>query len=1246
MAQQPLTDTLQETLSLFDVGGAPLATSEVADRVGLGRRSAYERLERLVDHGCLETKKVGSSGRVWWRKASSTARADVDWPAAATSLVDDVLDGADVGVFVLDGTNEVRWINAATERYFGLDRERVIGADKRRLVEETIAETVDDGAAFTETVVSLYEGDAGREEFECRVTAGEGREERWLEHRSEPIESGAFAGGRVELYYDVTERKRTQLELAEEHRQFESLVTAVEEYAICKLDPDGHVETWNTGAEQIKGYDADEILGEHVETFYTAADREAGVPEQTLATAAEQGTVEAEGWRVAADGSRFWATVTITAIRDDDGELEGYAKVTRDMTERREREQALRRERDLTARLFETAPVRLAIFDTDGSLDRMNSEGREMFGLEADEGSDFDLTDYQFYDEDGTPLDTADHPARTVLSTGEPVSERLVGHDTPADDRRWVRVSAAPLVDDSGALERVVVAGEDVTELKRTAHQLERRRDELEDELREVFDRIDDAFFALDDDWRITHVNEQTTRLVDRPVSDILGRNIWEAFEAATDTNVQRNYERAMETQEPVTFETYYPPLESWFEVNAYPSASGLSVYFRDVTERRERERELEQYERAVETIGDGVYVVDEDREFVLVNDAYCHLTGYDREALLGSHVSVVAPEDGLDRGDALRAELLESDETVGTLEAELATADGGTVPIEARFALFDRGDEGYGSVGVVRDVTERRKRERELRRYESIVETVEDGIYTVSEDGVFTFVNDAHKEMIGFPSTELVGRKAGWLVESGVLDPDVIAQAREMDARLRAGECESSSIEATLSRPDGSTVETEATFNTLTTDGGHERVGVVRDVTDRVERERELERQREQLAALNSLNEAVREVTAAVIEQSTREEIEAAVCTYLADSASYLFAWVGEVDAHAETVSVRTEAGAAGYLDDIVVSVDPDDEYGDGPAGRAFRTGEIQTVSTVSDDQYGPWRDHGAAHDVESAAAIPIGHDGTVYGTLNVYADRQNAFEGQEQAVIAQLGDIVGHAIAAAERKQALLSDEVVELQLVVPDVFAAAMDGEELPGRAQLDHTISVGDGEFIIYGSATDDAVGWLRTLVDAVPPWEALTVHGVSDGEATFELRLTDPPMLSAIASVGGAVERAVIEDGDYRMTVHVPTSVAVRQVVDPIERAYPSVQLRRREQMTKTRDPADRMGAELLADLTDRQRTALETAYHAGFFEWPRAASGEQVASSLSIAPPTFHQHLRKAELAVFQQVFRSGTTDA
>ena len=135
----------------------------------------------------------------------------------------------------------------------------------------------------------------------------------------------------------MTERDRTTSD------RFELLVQSVTDYAIYMLDPEGRVTSWNAGARRFKGYEAEEIIGQHFSRFYTPEEREKEVPRIALETAEREGRFETEGWRVRKDGSRFWANVVIDPIRDPEGNLVGFAKVTRDLTERRAAEEELRR---------------------------------------------------------------------------------------------------------------------------------------------------------------------------------------------------------------------------------------------------------------------------------------------------------------------------------------------------------------------------------------------------------------------------------------------------------------------------------------------------------------------------------------------------------------------------------------------------------------------------------------------------------------------------------------------------------------------------------------------------------------------------------------------------------------------------------------------------------------------------------------------------------------------------------------
>src|SRR2546423_1370436 len=145
------------------------------------------------------------------------------------------------------------------------------------------------------------------------------------------------------------EQANDTLDPSVENRLCSLLIASVQDYAIFMLNPDGKVMTWNEGARLIKGYNRSEIVGQSMSRFYTTEDQQRGRPAELLQEATTNGRVEDEGWRVRKDGSRFWADVVVTALRDDSGKLTGFAKITRDLTERRKAETAIG---ELSGRLF------------------------------------------------------------------------------------------------------------------------------------------------------------------------------------------------------------------------------------------------------------------------------------------------------------------------------------------------------------------------------------------------------------------------------------------------------------------------------------------------------------------------------------------------------------------------------------------------------------------------------------------------------------------------------------------------------------------------------------------------------------------------------------------------------------------------------------------------------------------------------------------------------------------------------
>ncbi len=373
-------------------------------------------------------------------------------------------------IYMMDKDGYVTSWNVGAERLKGYTQEEIIGQHYFRFFRPA-------------------DRDAGKPEMILAKAKAEGRAETegWR-RRKDGTEFWALAvvhairdkSGRhigfAKVTRDMTERRAAQLALAESERRFRLLVQSVVDYAIFMLHPSGLVANWNAGAERIKGYTEAEIVGQHFSRFYTWEDRAAGLPARFLATAAREGRCEVEGWRVRKDGTRFWAAVVIDAIHDESGALIGFAKVTRDFTEQRKAQDALREsERQFRLLMNSVTDYALYMLDLNGIIVRWNTGAERIKGYSADEilGQHFS----KFYPEKDRLAGLPAHSLHLAATQGRFESE---GWRVRKDGTMfWANVVIDPVRDEQGKIIGFAKITRDITDRREAQQALQTAQEQL-----------------------------------------------------------------------------------------------------------------------------------------------------------------------------------------------------------------------------------------------------------------------------------------------------------------------------------------------------------------------------------------------------------------------------------------------------------------------------------------------------------------------------------------------------------------------------------------------------------------------------------------------------------------------------------------------------------------------------------------------------------------------------------------------
>jgi PAS domain S-box-containing protein len=381
-----------------------------------------------------------------------------------------LLESLAEGVVIIDNSGTILLVNTRAEQLFGYRREEIVGKPHSLLIPERFREIHEEHQA------NFFEEPRIRPMGELLNLAG-----RRKDGSEFPVEiSLSFIktiNGTLVMAFvsDITLRKKYESHLRESEELFRTQVECVKDYAIFMLDARGNVLNWNAGAERLKGYHEEEVIGKYFSCFYPEEKRNEGKPEKDLETAQKEGQVEDEGWRVRKDGSRFWADVIIAALHDENGKLRGFSNVTRDITERRRAEKALRFSEARYRALYRDNPTMIAVLDADLAIISVNPFLASHLGYTTDEMLGQSVLD--FFHEDDRPA-VAGH-LRVCLQNPYHAYCWQFRKIRKNGELLWVEEIGQAVYDLNGVINILVVC-QDVTERKRAEAEIERLNTDLE----------------------------------------------------------------------------------------------------------------------------------------------------------------------------------------------------------------------------------------------------------------------------------------------------------------------------------------------------------------------------------------------------------------------------------------------------------------------------------------------------------------------------------------------------------------------------------------------------------------------------------------------------------------------------------------------------------------------------------------------------------------------------------------------
>ncbi|WP_254273621.1 PAS domain S-box protein [Haloarcula marina] len=1059
-------------------------------------RDPSELDDRILSAASTVVEKASDGGGLLAEKAVSAATSSADRREYTIDNALDTIDAeADTDLSVLVDGERVAWSSRPLETLLGSDA-------TGETFYERLASVTKGGYGTDAPVASLRRDPS--EPVTLSVTVD--GDQRWLRCRGHDLPESA---GSHRLFHltDITERVHR-----ESHRELLAVLTKHAQDGLYTLDKHGVIDFCNESFAEMLGYEPAELQGRHAAVTLAPGELERGQRTISELLAADSDETTVDLTFVHRDGTEFEVSIHYTLLRDDDGVYRGLMGVARDVTERKRREHELRRWKELFDGLVENFPNGgVFIFDEEMRYIAAGGEDLDDVGLGAD---DFvGRTPREVFPPENAELLEAAY-ASALNGESDAFEDEFLG--------REYHVQTMPIGSPDGHRMGMGVA-------QNISERVQRERD-LEHSntlLSTLFDALPVGILVEGPDREILTANERFVDLfgISASPSELEGTDCAESVERVSelfaDPEAFRDgIERHLDERDPTVDESFelvdgrtversYLPME-------LPRGNGNLWLYRDVTDRTERQRELERTSErlslALEGADVGIWDWDLESDVVTVDNRWAEMLGYDWDDhadILAEPTALIHPEDEAD--------------------------------VEARLDLVLDGE----------------------------AETYQSEHRILSASGEYRWV-----------------RGTGRVV------------SRDEDGEpLRA-------------------------------------VGIDQDITYRKERQQQLEAQRDELARLTQTHRLIHDVIGALGSAATREEIQQTVCERLVASDLYELAWVGERDRPRNVLLPVVSAGRDdGYLDIVADRATEEDQTTD-PGLTAIASGEAQVIDDITTDRrMAKWRTEALARNFRSAAVIPLRHDQVVHAALVVYANRRGAFTDRVVEAFTVLGEMVGFAFSAVQNRNLLTSDRFLEMEFQTESSDSVLLSVAAEHGcRFESAGSVNLGD-ETLQYLSVEGASPAAVLDSFHSRPAVIEGRVIRSSGETGVIEILLTEKYQ-SALLDAGARLRDFVVDDGHFTLTVEAPTDADPWTIQQTLLDHVPGLRLvSKQERQQRPTEPAD--SSSLRDRLTDRQLEVLQAAYLAGYYEWPRDTTAEQLADTLDIASPTLHQHLRRAERNLF-----------